>query len=96
MLDQLSQRCQQFRVRYIAADGGGNGNVQNRLLVDRLGGYRNLYALYYSQSDHEPRQDGVLTKWTVNRTATIGVLFTRIKRQSICFPRAGGLRQLSG
>lgn len=86
VLDQLAQRCQQFQVRVIATDGGGNGNVQNRLLVDRLRGFPNLYAIYYSQTDHEPRQDGALWKWTVNRTATIGVLFSRIKRQALSFP----------
>ena len=46
----------------------------------------NLYGIFYSMSDHEPRRDGVLTKWTVNRTATISVLFGRIKVQKICFP----------
>ena len=38
-------------------------------------------------SDHEPQRHGLLTKWTVGRTASIGILFTRIKRQTICFPR---------
>ena len=87
VLDQLALRCQQFRVQYIAADGGGNGNVQNRLLIEKLGAFENLYGIYYSVSDHEPQRRGLLTKWTVDRTATIGFLFTRVKRQQICFPR---------
>ena len=52
VLEQLAQRCLQFRVQWIAADGGGIGSVQNRLLVGRLGGYPSLYAIYYSLSDH--------------------------------------------
>jgi len=76
-----------FEVRCIAADGGGSGNVQNRLLVDRLGNYHDLHAIYYSMSDHAPQRDGVLIKWTVNRTGSIGVLFGRIKKQSLRFPR---------
>jgi hypothetical protein len=88
VLNQIARICQLFEVCCIAADGGGNGTVQNRLLVDRLGGtYRDLHAIYYSQSDHEPRREGVLIKWTVNRSATIGVLFGRIKKQSLLFPR---------
>ena len=86
-MEQLAKRCNQYRVQYIAADGGGNGNIYNRLLVDRMGGYPNLFAVYYSQSDLEPQRDGNLTKWTVNRTATIGILFTRVKKQLIAFPR---------
>ncbi len=65
VLEQLAQRCQQFQVRYIAADGGGNGNVQNRLLVEKLGAYPNIYGIFYSVSDHEPQRHGLLTKWTV-------------------------------
>jgi hypothetical protein len=87
VLDQLAQRCLQFRVCWIAADGGGNGSVQNRLLVNRLGGNQNLYAICYSMTDHAPQQNGVLWKWTVNRTASISALFTRIKMQTIHFPR---------
>jgi hypothetical protein len=44
-------------------------------------------AILYSQSDHEPRQDGMLMKWTVHRSATIGVLFSRVKKKHIIFPR---------
>ena len=37
VLASVAQRCAQFRVRLLAADGGGNGHVLNRLLLDRLG-----------------------------------------------------------
>ncbi len=52
VLEQLAQRCQQYRVQYIAADGGGSGNVQNRLLVDKLGGHPNLvwHLLFHVRS----------------------------------------------
>ncbi len=87
VLNQIAQYCQAFQVRWIAADGGGNGNVQNRLLVARLGAHRDLHAIYYSMTDHEPKREGVLTKWTVNRSASIGLLIGRIKRKSMLFPR---------
>lgn len=87
VLKAVAQRCAQFRVRGIAADGGGNGHVYNRLLLDRLGRPGGLYAILYSAADHEPRQEGTLTKWTVNRSATIGALFSRVKKQQILFPR---------
>jgi hypothetical protein len=86
VLEQVAQRCMQYKVRLIAADGGGGGSVQNRLLVGRLGGFPNFYGIYYSATDHEPQRDGVLTKWTVSRTGTIGNLFSRIKKEMIHFP----------
>ncbi|MDH3719381.1 MAG: phage terminase large subunit family protein, partial [Planctomycetota bacterium] len=86
ILAEVARRCQQFSVTWIAADGGGNGYVYNRLLLDRLGGQR-LYAIHYSDSGQSPTQDGALWRWTVNRSATIGVLFSRVKKRSILFPR---------
>jgi hypothetical protein len=35
-----------------------------------------------------PRRDGALVKWSANRSATIGTLFSRVKKRSIIFPRA--------
>ena len=88
VLDQLARHCQQFQVSWITADGDGNGHTQNRLLLGRLGPrHPNLHAIHYSQSDHQPQHDGVLTRWTVNRTASIGVLFSRVKKQMLLFPR---------
>ena len=87
VLNAVAQRCGQFRVRLIAADGGGNGHVLNRLLLDRLGRSFGLFAILYSSVEHSPQQDGVLSKWTVNRSATIGALFSRVKKKKIIFPR---------
>jgi len=74
----------------IAADGSGNGLVYNRLLLDRLH-KRNqmpaLYAIYYSAADQDPVRDGAITKWTVNRSASIATLFSRIKNRQILLPR---------
>lgn len=91
VLTAVASRCSEFRVSFLAADGGGNGHVLNRLLVDqlnRLGSSIPLYAILYSAVDQPPRIDGVLTKWTVGRSPSIGVLFGRIKKKSILFPRA--------
>ena len=88
MLDAVAQRCRDFEVQRIAADGGGNGHVYDRLLQDKLQNRVPLYAVLYSASDQEPRQDGSLWKWTVNRSASIGAVFSRIKKQLLQFPRA--------
>jgi hypothetical protein len=88
ILSLMAKRCLEYRVRLIAADGGRNGHVYNRLLLDRLNRPGELYAVLYSAADHEPRQDGILTKWTVNRSASIGAVFSRVKKQLIRFPQA--------
>ena len=88
VLDQVASRCRQFQVAMIAADGGGNGTTLNRLLVDRLGNNPDLlYGIVYSHTDHEPQRDGVVTRWTVHRTMSIGTLFAHVKKQSLHFPR---------
>jgi len=87
ILREVANRCRQFRVTWIGADGGGNGLMLNRLLLDRLNRFHDLFGIHYSVADHEPRRDGVLVKWTVNRSATLGVVFSRIKKQQMEFPR---------
>jgi hypothetical protein len=71
----------------IAADGAGNGYVDNRLLRNKLGYRASLSAIIYSASDQEPFGDGTLWKWTVNRSASIGGTFSRIKNLMLHFPR---------
>lgn len=46
-----------------------------------------FYGINYSAADYEPRRDRELIQWTVNRLESIGVLFSRIKKQLIHFPR---------
>lgn len=87
VLDAVADLCTRFRVQYIAADGGGNGHVYNRMLADRLRKTENFYALLYAATDHDPHREGVLWKWSINRSASIGNLFNRVKRQKILFPR---------
>jgi hypothetical protein len=87
VLEAVAKVCRNFRVRYIGADGGGNGSVYNRLLLGKLGATIPVYAIYYSATDQEPTPDGVLYKWVVNRTSAIGSLFSRIKKRLTLFPR---------
>ena len=87
VLNAVARRCKQFRIRLIATDGGGNGHVLNRLLLDRLGQHFGLFAILYSLADHAPERDGALMKWTVHRSGSIGALFSRVKKRSILFPR---------
>lgn len=86
ILTEVACRCQQFKVRLIGADGGGNGYVYNRLLLDKLQGGHDLYAILYSASGQPPRQDGMLWKWTVGRSHSIGAVFSRVKKKMVIFP----------
>ena len=45
-----------------------------------------LYAILYSASGQAPRQDGMLWKWTVGRSGSIGAVFSRVKKKMIIFP----------
>ena len=90
VIREVAQRCQTFCVQWIAADGGGNGHVYNRLLLSRLGlpaSMPTFYAIYYSATNQTPVQDGAFWKWTVHRSATIGTLFGRIKKRLMLLPR---------
>lgn len=87
VLAAVAKLCGGFKVGLIAADANGNGSVYNRLLLDRLGWRIPLYAIFYSSTNHEPVQEGSLHKWTVDRTGSIGGLFSRIKKKMTCFPR---------
>jgi Phage terminase large subunit gpA, ATPase domain len=86
ILDSVAEVCHRFRIKSIVADGGGSGHHLNRLLLDKLNGPQVMYAVIYSQAGQEPRQDGILWKWTVDRSATIGALFSHVKKRSIQFP----------
>lgn len=88
ILTAVAERCEQFHVCAVAADGGGNGTVYNPLLLARLPKIVALYAILYSASDHVPRQhQGRLWYWTVGRTASLGTLFARIKKMLLDLPR---------
>ena len=95
VLDEVAKQCRRFRVKSIAADSG-NGHVNNRLLFDLLGNGVQFNAIYYSASDHQPRREGVILKWTVNRSATIGNLFSRIKMKKLLFPRVNDVASFLG
>ncbi len=87
ILHQVAERCKGFGVRVIGADGAGNGHVYNRLLTDRLEQRCLLYAIMYSTSEQEPRQEGLLWRWTVNRSASIGTVFGRVQKKTLLFPK---------
>ena len=88
ILKAIVRRIHQFRVPFVAADGAGNGNVYNGLLLNMVPQLAALYAIFYSAADQEPRQyRGKLWNWTIGRTPSIGMIFTRIKKHRILFPR---------
>ncbi len=90
VVDALAKLCRKFRVTAVAADAGGNGTVYNRMLWRKLEAPARgcFYTIQYSTVDQQPEQDGVLWKWTVNRSNSIGTLFARIKARQLEFPRA--------
>ena len=79
--------CRKFKAPWIAADGLGNGSVYNRLLLDGIGYNAHLYALLYSATGSEPYEDGILWKWPIGRTSSIGYLFSCVHKKKIMFPR---------
>jgi hypothetical protein len=90
VMAEVARRCAQFRVQFIAADGGGFGRSHNRLLLDLLRQERHdphIYSIFYSASQHEPVPEGVLWRWTVDRSRTIGDMVGRIKKGLLRFPR---------
>jgi phage terminase large subunit GpA-like protein len=87
ILTEVVRRCKQFGICRVAADGGGNGQVYNRLLFDRLDQPTAYFGIYYSATDQKPLRDGALWQWTVGRSASIGTLFARIKKKALLFPR---------
>lgn len=86
VVSKVARKCREFRVIAIAADGGGNGHVCNRWLYDKLQTGSPICSIFYGVSEGKPFADGVLRKWTVDRSATLGLLFTRIKIKLISFP----------
>jgi hypothetical protein len=86
--ERVFDRCRAFGVTILAADGGGNGHLYNRLLMDLLGNRCYFFAILYSTSEQAPRQEGLLWRWTVNRSASIGLVFSRVKKQLLLFPGA--------
>jgi len=88
ILKAIVRRCKEFRIRLIAADGAGIGSVYHGLLLSMLPELCGLYAMFYSAADQQPRQyKGRLWNWTIGRTPSIGMVFTRIKKARIQFPR---------
>lgn len=88
VLDEVTRLCRQFRVKYIAADGGGTGGVYNRMLLPKLSPHLiGYYGIHYENGHSSPCREGLLWRWAVDRSYSIGALFTRIKRKQLLFPK---------
>jgi len=91
VLNEIATRCRQFQVRFIAADGGGMGRSNNRLLLTKMresGQAPNFHSIFYGSGYQNVKQDGALWRWTVDRSDSIGTLFGRIKKGLLRFPSA--------
>ncbi len=87
LLRAVADLLGEFGVRWIGADGAGHGIWANRQLLDELSHQADLYGIIYSAADHAPHQENVLWQWTVNRTVSIGLVYTLVKKGRIVFPR---------
>lgn len=88
ILETIAGRCKEFRIWLIGADAAGNGSVYNNLLLNLLPSLGSLHGMYYSVSDQQPVQyRGRLWNWTIGRTPSIGMVFTRIKKRRLLLPR---------
>jgi hypothetical protein len=61
--------------------------MYNRLLLNGIQHSAYLYAILYSTSESPPTQDGILWKWQVGRTASIGYLFAAVQKKKLRLPR---------
>ena len=86
IVTELARQCREFRVAAVAADGNGIGHVYNRLLFDQFQPALGFYTIFYAAADQQPTRDGVLHHWTVNRSRSIGIVFSRVKRRQLMFP----------
>ncbi len=86
--EMVAKRCRAFGIRYIAADGAGVGSVYNALLLNMLPQVKLLLGMFYTVADGQPqRYKGRYWNWSVGRTPSIGMIFTRVKKDRITFPR---------
>jgi phage terminase large subunit GpA len=87
LISNVAELCRRFHVRWIGADGRGNGLTINRLLLDELKYRSDLYGIVYSEQDHKPVQDGTVWMWTVNRTTSIALFYNLVRKGFVEFPR---------
>lgn len=88
ILRLVSAGCRRFRVRYVAADAGGNGSIYNNLLLKELTGLERMVGITYAVADQQPQQyKGRLHRWSIGRTPSLGMVFTRIKNRRLDLPR---------
>jgi hypothetical protein len=91
-VEQVAKICRQLGVVAIAADSG-MGLTNNRLLFEKYTPSGSLYAITYAPGEKPPVRDGLLMKWTVDRTVTLSHVFTRVRKQSIRFPQLSEMRE---
>jgi hypothetical protein len=87
LIVEVAAICRSFRVCWIGADGRGNGLINNRLLLDNLGHRSAIYGLVYSDTNQQPTQDGTVFMWTVDRSSSIGLFYSMVRKRLVEFPR---------
>lgn len=88
ILRLVAAKCRQFRVFAVSADAGGNGSIYNNLLLKQLSGIEVMYGITYAVADQQPQQyKGRLYRWSIGRTPSLGMVFTRVKNRRLDLPR---------
>jgi hypothetical protein len=85
VLEEVARICNHYQVSAIAADGNGNGHTYNRMLYGKLRYSCPFYTIIYS-AEQSPTPDGALWRWPVDRSRSIGALFSRVKIRKLVFP----------
>ena len=72
----------------VAADGGGNGSILNRLLIaDKRCPATKFTGIFYSDTGGAPQiVSANENRWTIGRTRAIGDIFTHIKAGRLSIP----------
>jgi hypothetical protein len=91
IVQHLTALCVRLGIRWIADDDNGNGSVYNRVLLAQLQqqghALRGFYGMLYAAHTEDPTPHGVITRWNIGRTPTIGGMFGRIKLKLLLFPQ---------
>ena len=85
----IAELASAFGIQYLAADGGGNGSGLQSPAPGTSSDFRTGCMQFSIPGQGQPpHADGMLMKWSVDRTASISTLFGRIKSEKLLFPRA--------
>jgi hypothetical protein len=94
-LNRAAEIIQLMSVRFVAADGCVSGAMLNRQFLLKIKNSNvNLFGIAYVNHEQKPQTHASLVKWSIDRSASIADVFTRIKTKKILFPALGECQNL--